>query len=225
MDGNGRWAKEHNLPRIKGHERGVESVEEAVKGCLEFGIKYLTLYAFSIENWKRPKTEIKVLMNYLSKYLDDKVDMIMKNQIRFKVIGRIQQLNQEIQDKIERNINITKDNNKLTFTLALSYSGRSEIIDAVKKICNDVKIDKVDLEEINEGIFSNYLGTCGMPDPDLLIRTSGEMRISNFLLWQISYTELYFTNKYWPDFNKDELREAIESYKKRERRFGKVNGK
>ena len=222
MDGNGRWAKEQHLPRIKGHEKGVEIVEKVIEGCIEIGVTYLTLYAFSTENWNRPKEEIKVLMNYLSKYLDDKRDMMMNNEICFNAIGRIYQLREDVQEKIHRNKELTRDNKKLFLTLALSYSGRTDIIDAIKQIVDETKKNIINVEDINEDLVKRYLSTSGMPDPDLLIRTSGEMRMSNFLLWQISYTELYFTPKYWPDFSKGDLLKAIDSYKQRERRFGKI---
>ena len=173
MDGNGRWAKEQHLPRIKGHEKGVEIVEKVIEGCIEIGVTYLTLYAFSTENWNRPKEEIKVLMNYLSKYLDDKRDMMMNNEICFNAIGRIYQLREDVQEKIHRNKELTRDNKKLFLTLALSYSGRTDIIDAIKQIVDETKKNIINVEDINEDLVKRYLSTSGMPDPDLLIRTSG----------------------------------------------------
>ncbi|MFH1385041.1 MAG: isoprenyl transferase [Candidatus Omnitrophota bacterium] len=222
MDGNGRWAHERKLPRYKGHEKGIEVVEHTIDGCLLLGIAYLTLYAFSIENWNRPKDEINVLMKYLSQYLDEKRDMLHKKKIRFNAIGRLELLSEAIQKKIQRNIEETKQYNDLVFTLALSYSGRSEIVDAVKKIGHAITENRISSDEIDEKLFAEHLSTKDIPDPDLLIRTSGEQRISNFLLWQLSYSELYFTDKCWPDFTHVDLVQAVEEYKKRNRRFGDV---
>ncbi len=223
MDGNGRWANERNLPRYEGHRNGVERVREAIKTCTEIGVKYLTLYAFSKENWSRPGEEVNFLMKLLASYLDNELKEIQKSNVRFRMIGRLSDLPVDIQKKIRRNIESTKDNTGLTLALALSYSGRAEIIDAIRSIAADLKSGKLQSDEINEKLISDFLYTKGLPDPDLLIRTSGELRLSNFMLWQVSYTELYITEKYWPDFRREDLLQAIETYKTRNRRFGKVN--
>lgn len=223
MDGNGRWANERNLPRYEGHRHGVERVRDMIKACTELGIKYLTLYAFSKENWSRPKDEVNFLMKLLGHYLDSELRELQKNNVRFRMMGRFQELPVEIQKRIRRNIDATKDNKGLTLSLALSYSGRTEILDAVRAISTQVKEGVITPEEINEKLISDSLYTKGIPDPDLLIRTSGELRVSNFMLWQISYTELYITEKFWPDFGKEDLLQAIEAYKMRERRFGNAS--
>ncbi len=223
MDGNGRWAKSRRLPRIEGHRAGVESIRDTLRACNELHIPYLTLYAFSNENWQRPKDEVSFLMKLLSDYLDMEFLELKKNNIRFQVIGRIDMLPSEIQQKIIRNINETKSNTALVLTLALSYSGRLEIVDAVKTIAGKVKDGILDIQKIDEKTLEQHLYTAGLPDPDFLIRTSGEMRISNFLLWQMSYTEIYVTDILWPDFRKKDFFEAIEQYQKRERRFGRTN--
>lgn len=223
MDGNGRWANDRNLPRYEGHRNGVERVREMVKACSELSIPYLSLYAFSTENWSRTKEEVNFLMKLLAVYLDNELKELQKNNVRFRVIGRLHELPVDVQKRIKRNIESTKENTGLTLSLALSYSGRAEIIDAVKQISLDVKSGKLSADEINEKMISDSLYTKGMPDPDLLIRTSGELRISNFMLWQVSYTEIYVVDKYWPDFRKEDLFEAIESYKNRDRRFGKAS--
>ncbi len=220
MDGNGRWANERNLPRYEGHRHGVERVREVAKAAGEIGIQYLTLYAFSKENWARPKEEVGFLMKLLSNYLDAEVREMQKMNIRFRVIGRMGELPVDVQKKIKRNMEQTANNKGLTLLLALSYSSRTEILDACRAIAANVKAGEISLEEINEKMISDSLYTHHVPDPDLLIRTSGELRISNFLLWQISYAELYITDKYWPDFHKDDLVQAVEAYKMRERRFG-----
>ena len=223
MDGNGRWANERHLPRHEGHRHGVERLREIIESSSEIGIKYLTLYAFSKENWSRPKDEVNFLMKLLSSYLDAELRELQKQNIRFRMIGRLSDLPFDVQKRIKRNIDATKDNTGLTLSLALSYSGRGEIIDAVKAIAEEVSSGKITPSEIDEKLFSNFLYTKGMPDPDLLIRTSGELRVSNFMLWQISYAEIYITEKYWPDFGKEDLLQAIETYKTRERRFGNAN--
>lgn len=220
MDGNGRWANERNLPRHEGHRHGVERVREITRACGDLGIKFLTLYAFSKENWARPKDEVSFLMKLLSNYLDAELREIQKMNVRLRMIGRMEELPVEIQSKLRRNIDHAKDNTGLTLSLALSYSARAEIVDAIKGIVNEIKAGRVSSDEITERLVSDHLYTKGIPDPDLLIRTSGELRISNFLLWQISYTELYVTDKFWPDFRKEDLIQAIEAYKRRERRFG-----
>jgi undecaprenyl diphosphate synthase len=220
MDGNGRWAKQHTIGRIKGHKKGAEAVRTTVRTCREIGIKYLTLFAFSIENWGRPEEEIKALMSLLEEYLTKETKKLQKNGIRLTTIGEINRLHPKLKRKLLQAKAQTAKNNEMILNFALSYGGQDEIIYAIKKIIQDSKKGKIDINEINKETFPRYLYTCGMPDPDLLIRTSGEYRISNFLLWQIAYTEFYFTNVLWPDFTKDDLFRAIASYQKRERRFG-----
>lgn len=222
MDGNGRWAKKRGLPRIRGHREGIARVREIVKACIEFGVKVLTLYAFSIENWKRPKIEVNTLMRFLEEFLERERDNLIKNEIRLKILGRHNELPKNISDKLKEVENITQDNKKLFLNLALNYGGRAEIVDATKKIIEDVLKNRQTVEDLDEEVFADYLYTAGIPDPDLLIRTSGEMRISNFLLWQVSYSEIYITQKYWPDFKKKDLEMAIAEYQKRERRFGGI---
>jgi len=223
MDGNGRWAKARRLPRIEGHRAGVDSIHDTLRACNELNIPYLTLYAFSNENWQRPKDEVNFLMALLSDYLDKELKELNRNNIRFQVIGRLDMLPSEIQKKIARNVVETKNNTALILTLALSYSGRLELVDAVKKIVRQVKDGKIDPLKIDEVTIEQNLYTYGLPDPDILIRTSGEMRISNFLLWQMSYTEIYVTDVLWPDFRKKHFLEAVEDYQKRDRRFGRTN--
>lgn len=225
MDGNGRWAVEKKLPRVQGHQAGVDSIRDIVRACGEIGIQYLTLYAFSTENWARPKEEVSFLMGLLSSYLDKEFEEIKKNNIRFMPIGRIGDLPAEIQNKINRNVEATRQNTGLRLMLALSYSSRLEIVDAVKKIAAKAKSGDLAVEDISSETISEHLYTAGVPDPDLLIRTSGEMRISNFLLWQLSYTEIYVTEKLWPDFRRPDLAEAIKAYQKRERRFGRTEAR
>ena len=220
MDGNGRWAKQHTVGRISGHRKGAQAVKITVSSCREIGIKYLTLFAFSVENWQRPGREVKALMLLLEKYLNKETKELHKQGIKLTTIGDIEHLNQSVQEKLALAKALTANNDKMTLNLALSYGGRDEIISAVKKVIHDNKNNLLKAEDINSATFSNYLQTSGIPDPDLLIRTSGEYRLSNFLLWQLAYTELYFTEVFWPDFNKRELLKAIASYQKRERRFG-----
>lgn len=222
MDGNGRWAKQRNLPRIKGYEKGVTSVREIIKACLDLKINILTLYAFSMENWQRPQKEVSYLMKLLYKYLKKNKAELCKNDIKLTAIGNLKFLPKLIYQELTKTINLTKNNKTGILNLALSYSGREEIINAVKKLCVDVSSGLIKTEEIDEMFFSKYLYTNGLPDPDLLIRTSGEMRISNFLLWQMAYTEIYITPIYWPDFRKKEFYKAIIEYQKRKRRFGKI---
>ena len=222
MDGNGRWARERGLARILGHQKGVDTIREIVRAAREFKIKYLTLYAFSKENWARPKSEVNFLMKLLSEYLDSELKEMETNRIRFNAIGGLKELPAEVQRKIERNMKQTANNQELLLTLALSYSSRVEITDAVKRLCERVKSGQLEIETITENHLAQELYTAGIPDPDLLIRTSGELRISNFLLWQISYTEIYVSDKYWPDFRKEDFLEAIRDYQKRERRFGRA---
>jgi undecaprenyl diphosphate synthase len=220
MDGNGRWAKQHAIGRIRGHKKGAQSVRTAVKTCREIGIKYLSLFAFSIENWERPVKEVEALMFLLEEYLTKEIKQLLKQGIRITTIGEIDRLNPSVKEKLMEAKEITVKNDKMILNIALSYGGKDEIIRAVKKIVQDNKNGKIDISDINKKTFDRYLYTFGMPDPDLLIRTSGEFRISNFMLWQTAYTELYFTNVLWPDFTKDDLFRAIASYQKRERRFG-----
>ena len=221
MDGNGRWARKRGLPRLAGHRAGVKRVEQIIQAAQEFGIKVLTFYAFSTENWKRPKREIDGLMRLLENYLDRETERVTREGIRIRAIGKIHALPATVQLKIRRAEEKTRDNKKIFVNLALNYGSRIEIIDACKKICEDVKRNALTIDEIKEETFSDYLYTAGLPDPDLLIRTSGEMRISNFLLWQISYAELHVTNKFWPDFGKKDLEKAILDYQDRERRYGR----
>ncbi len=223
MDGNGRWAKKKGAMRIFGHKNAIQAVRDATEGCGELGIEYLTLYAFSTENWNRPKDEVDGLMQLLVNTLKQEIDRLMKNQVRLKTIGNFSHLPSDCQNNLLWAIDQTKDNKGLTLIIALSYSGRWEILKAVNEIASDVKSGKLNENAINEQVFENYLETSGIPDPELLIRTSGEMRISNFLLWQIAYTELYMTPTLWPDFRKEHLYEAIWSYQQRERRFGKTS--
>jgi undecaprenyl diphosphate synthase len=220
MDGNGRWAKKKLLNRISGHMKGVDAVREVVTACRELGIKILTLYAFSIENWRRPKGEVKALMGLLNEYLLKEREEMIKNNIRLAAIGRLEDLPPTVQATLQETMKITKHCDGMTLNLALSYGGRSEILHAVQRVLSDFKKKTIKPEEIDPERFSQYLWTWGLPDPDLLIRTSGEFRISNFLLWQIAYTELYVTETLWPDFNRDELLKAIADYQSRERRFG-----
>ena len=223
MDGNGRWAKKKGAMRIFGHRNAVQAVRDVTECCGELGVKYLTLYAFSTENWNRPKEEVDGLMELLVNTLKQEIGTLKENQVKLAVIGDTSHLPSECQANLQWAINETKDNSGLTLILALSYSGRWEIIKAVKSIVEDAKAGKLDVNEINEQVFENYLQTSGIPDPELLIRTSGELRISNFLLWQIAYTELFITPTLWPDFRKEHLYEAIWSYQQRERRFGKTS--
>jgi undecaprenyl diphosphate synthase len=220
MDGNGRWAEKHTIGRIRGHRKGAQAVRTVVRTCREIGIKYLTLFAFSTENWERPEKEVRALMFLLEEYLTKELEELQKQEIRLITIGEIERLNQSVKEKLLQVKESTLKNDKMVLNLALSYGAKDEIIRAVKKIIEDNKTGKIDIDKLNKETFGNYLYTFGMPDPDLLIRTSGECRISNFLLWQLAYTELYFTKVLWPDFTKDDLFKAINSYQKRERRFG-----
>tara|TARA_B100000927_G_scaffold289946_1_gene287605 strand:- start:4010 stop:4735 length:726 start_codon:yes stop_codon:yes gene_type:complete len=218
MDGNGRWAKSKGKARIFGHRNGIKAVRETVEGAAEIGIQFLTLYAFSVENWKRPKKEVNALMSLLVTAINNEMQRLIKNNIKLTVIGETDNLPSKTQKELMDAINSTKNNTKMTLTLALSYSGKWDILNAVKKIIND----KIDTKSINEDIFQQYLTTKNVPYPELLIRTSGERRISNFLLWEIAYSELYFTDTLWPDFRKKHLTKAIIEYQNRERRFGKT---
>lgn len=220
MDGNGRWAKKRALNRIRGHEEGAESVREIVRVSREIGIPFLTLYAFSEENWKRPAYEIQALMNLLKRFLRSELKEMLTNGIRLQAIGRIHKLPEDVQEELRKTARETSRNRDMVLTLALSYGSRQEILDAIQGIAKGVKAGKISPEDINEELISSSLYTEGMPEPDLLIRTSAEYRVSNFLLWQIAYAEMYFTPTLWPEFRKQEYMEAIREYQRRERRFG-----
>jgi len=222
MDGNGRWAKNRKLPRVAGHRAGITSVREVVETAARLNLQVLTLYAFSVENWKRPRTEIDTLMDLLKEYLSQELESLDKNDIRFQVIGRFDELHPSVQGELQKGIDATRDNKGLVFNIALSYGGRTEIIDACRHLMEDASKGIVEGAEITEEIFERYLYTAGQPDPDLLIRTSGELRVSNFLLWQIAYSEIWVTETLWPDFRKREFLQAIVDYQKRERRYGRV---
>jgi len=220
MDGNGRWATARNLPRISGHREGIESVRDIVKASAELGIQYLTLYAFSTENWKRPEAEVHALMRLLEYYLRSELDELDRNNVRINAIGKIVALPKRVQHILLRAIERTATNTGLMLTLALSYSGRWDILHAVQMIALDVRRGKLSPEDISEELFRTYLSTSQIPEPDLLIRTSGELRVSNFLLWEIAYTEIYSTETLWPDFRRQDLYRALIEYARRERRFG-----
>lgn len=220
MDGNGRWASQRNLPRIAGHRAGAKSVQEVIKGAKESGVKVLTLYAFSTENWKRPKHEVQALFKLLENYIDAQADNLAKNNIKLSVIGRLEGLPDSVRNKLRVSMERTKDNTALTLNLAINYGARTEIIDAVRAIVSDCASKRIKPEEIDEKSFSGYLYTKNLPDPDLLIRTSGEMRLSNFLLWQLSYSELYISKKLWPDFKRSDFLKAVKEYQSRQRRYG-----
>jgi undecaprenyl diphosphate synthase len=220
MDGNGRWAKSRGLPRVEGHRNGVESVRSIVRVAGEVGVKYLTLYAFSVENWNRPKDEVDTLMRYLARFLKNEIGELNRNNVRLEAIGQIWRLPEAVQQQLEKTKAALSKNNGLTLILALSYGGRTELVEATRAISAKVKEGLVEPAEITERLFSEYLYTRHYPDPDLLIRTSGEMRVSNFLLWQISYAEFVVTQTLWPDFRKAQFFEALEEYARRHRRFG-----
>jgi undecaprenyl diphosphate synthase len=220
MDGNGRWAIERNLPRAAGHQQGIESVRDIVKASSQLGIGYLTVYAFSMENWKRPHMEISILMSLLKQYLINEIDELDANNVRLCAIGKLNALPKPVQKILSKAIERTSKNTGLTLTLALSYSGRWDIIRAVQMIALDARRGNLSPEDINEELFSKYLLTSHMPEPDLLIRTSGEMRLSNYLLWESAYSEIYITNLLWPDFRRTDLYDALENYMNRERRYG-----
>jgi len=222
MDGNGRWAKKRGLPRIAGHKAGVKTVKRIVKAAGELNIKFLTLFTFSTENWRRPKKEVSAIMGLLYKTTKKEIDELYQNNVRLITTGRIDGFSPRRKEILEKAMEKTKNNTGLTLNLALNYSGRVEILDAVRKIIKDLKKGKIDEEKIDSKLFSSYLYTKDLPDPDLLIRTSGELRLSNFLLWQTSYTELYITDVLWPDFSVSDFHQAILDYQKRERRFGGV---
>ncbi len=222
MDGNGRWAKQRGMPRVEGHRNGVESVRNIVRACGEVGVKYLTLYAFSVENWNRPKDEVDTLMKYLTRFLKNEIGELNRSNVRLEAIGQIWRLPEAVQQQLEKTKAALAKNNGLTLVLALSYGGRTELVEATRSIAAKVKSGQLDPAEINERVIAEHLYTRHSPDPDLLIRTSGEMRVSNFLLWQISYAELVVTQTLWPDFRKAQFFAALEEYARRHRRFGAV---
>lgn len=223
MDGNGRWAKKQGAARIFGHRNAIKAVRDATEGCAELGISCLTLYAFSTENWSRPKQEVNGLMTLLVSTINDEVPTLMKNNVSLHTIGDISQLPEKAQLKLQEAIRQTSENKGLKLILALNYSGKWDLTNAMKNIAAQVENEEISANEVNQELIEKYLSTYGFPDPELLIRTSGEMRISNFLLWQMAYTEMFFTPVLWPDFRKEHLHEAIVSYQKRERRFGKIS--
>ncbi|MBI9073132.1 MAG: isoprenyl transferase [Melioribacteraceae bacterium] len=223
MDGNGRWAKKRGLPRVAGHKQGVETVREIVETCTQLGVKFLTIYTFSTENWKRPKKEVSTLMRLIVKSLKSETNQLHKNNIRLNSIGDHSSLPELVQEELREAEQKTKNNSAMTLNLALSYSGRWELLEAVRSISHEIKNNKLTEEDINEELLSNHLTTKGIPDPDLMIRSGGEYRISNFLLWQIAYSEIFVTKTLWPDFSAEDLFEAIIDYQRRERRFGLVS--
>ena len=224
MDGNGRWAAQHGKERIFGHRQGVESVRSVIEAAAELGIKYLTLYAFSTENWGRPDDEVTALMGIMVQSLNDETATLLKNDIRMSAIGDFTRLSDDVLERLSETIRLTSSSKGLNLVVALSYSSRWEITEAAKKMAADINKGSLKIESVGETDFEKYLNTYGIPDPDLMIRTGGELRISNFLLWQIAYTELYFTEKLWPDFRKEDFYDAIIDFQKRERRFGKTSG-
>jgi undecaprenyl diphosphate synthase len=223
MDGNGRWAKERNKSRVFGHRQGVTSVRDIVECCGQIGVKNLTLYTFSTENWRRPKSEVSILMKLLIKALKDETDRLNENDVKLFAIGNLETLPDRVLAELKDAMERTKNNKLMTLTLAISYSGRWDILNAIKNISLDVKNSKINSERIDEKLFSEYLTTNTLPDPDLLIRTGGEYRISNFLLWELAYTEIYIDKIFWPEFRREHLYEAIREYQRRERRFGMVS--
>ena len=222
MDGNGRWAQLRQKRRVEGHRAGIDAVRDTVETAARLGIEVLTLYAFSIENWKRPESEIATLMGLLKHYLRSELDTLLRNNIRFRVVGRGHELDPDVRGELERAVLRTATNSGLQFNIALNYGGRAEIIDAVKRLCAEVRDNRLEPEAIDESALARHLYTAGQPDPDLLIRTSGELRISNFLLWQIAYSEIWVTDVLWPDFRRKHLLQAILDFQKRERRYGGI---
>jgi undecaprenyl diphosphate synthase len=222
MDGNGRWAKKRLLNRINGHEKGSDTVRTVVRTCRQIGISYLTLYAFSTENWQRPKTEVEALMALLKNFLHSEQKEMVENDIRLRVIGQVDRLPEKVREALHQTMSATKDNTAMTLILALSYGGRAEIIRMVQEVAKLIKQGEIDPNAVTAELIADHLYTRNIPDPDLLIRTSGEMRISNFLLWQIAYTEIFVTPTLWPDFSRDELLEILKDYQSRDRRYGKV---
>ncbi len=223
MDGNGRWAKQRGQDRVFGHQQGVTAVREVIECAAELQLRYLTLYTFSTENWGRPDDEISALMDIMVQSLNSETDTLLRNNIRLKAIGDVNRLSDDVRKRLIKTIDVTADCKGLTLVIALSYSSRWEIVNAAKKLAHEAQKGNIDPDKIDERIFEKYLTTKDIPDPELMIRTSGELRISNFLLWQLAYTELYFTDLLWPDFGKEELYKAIIDYQKRERRFGKTS--
>lgn len=223
MDGNGRWARQRNRPRVVGHREGVNSVRDVTEACAQLGIEYLTLYTFSTENWNRPSTEVNALMKLLIHTIERERQTLLENDVRLRTIGDIAQLPAACQRELHTTQECTRDNRRLTLTLALSYSGQWDILQAVRQIARDVKAGRVEPEAIDGAVFARHLATADLPDPDLLIRTGGEYRLSNFLLWQAAYTELYITDRYWPDFRREQLYAAIRDFQDRDRRFGRVH--
>jgi undecaprenyl diphosphate synthase len=223
MDGNGRWAKTQNQPRIFGHQHGVNAVRESTEACAELGIKFLTLYAFSTENWNRPITEVDALMSLLIETIHQEIPTLNKNKVRLKAIGDLSKLPEGTKKALKEAIALTDQNDRMDLVLALNYSGRWDIAQAAKRVAEDVKKGMLDPEQLDEHKFASYLNTNGIPDPELLIRTSGESRVSNFLLWEIAYAELLFLPVFWPEFNKEHIYEAIINFQNRERRFGKIS--
>jgi len=219
MDGNGRWAAQRHLPRVEGHRAGIDAVRDTVETAARLGIRVLTLYAFSVENWKRPRAEVSTLMLLLKRYLRSELNALLRNEIRFNVIGRAHALGSDVQDELNLAVDRTRDNRGMLFNLALNYGGRAEIVDAARRAI----AAGVTPEQLDEERFASFLYTAGQPDPDLLIRTSGEMRVSNYLLWQIAYAEIYVTETLWPDFRRHHLLEAVLAYQKRERRYGGIS--
>lgn len=220
MDGNGRWARERGLPRLAGHRAGVENLRRTIEAAVEFGIEYLTIYAFSTENWERPPAEVRGLMNILEEVIDRELQELHKNGVQLRHIGKLDGLRQELQDKVREAIELTKDNRRLVLNVAFNYGGRDEIVHAIQEMIRD----GVDPDDVDEDMVSRYLYTAGSPDPDLVVRTSGELRVSNFLIWQGAYAEWVVTPTYWPDFSREELHKALTEFARRERRFGRVPG-
>ncbi len=222
MDGNGRWAKKRGLPRVAGHRAGADSVRKIVESCDILGVSYLTLYAFSSENWNRPQKEVSALMDLLEKFLKDKLPEMMEDNVRLRAIGRLEMLPEHVKAELDKAISTTAANTGVTMNLALSYGGREEIVDAAKQLVRKAEAGEVTADDVDNELFSAQMYTADMPDPDLLIRTSGEVRLSNFLLWQLSYAEIVITDQLWPDFRHDALVDALGEYTKRDRRFGKL---
>lgn len=220
MDGNRRWARQHGLPAAVGHSEGVKAIERTIKAASALGVKFLTLYAFSTENWKRSQKEVGALLKLLEYYLDSQSAKLVKNGIRLTTIGEIDEFPKRLRERINKVSELTKNNSRLVLNLALNYGGRHEITEAARRMAKEAKESKIKIEDISEKSFSRYLYTAGMPDPDLLIRTSGELRLSNFLLWQVSYSEIYITKKLWPDFCRTDLKKAVDAYRNRKRRLG-----
>ncbi|RMF42568.1 MAG: isoprenyl transferase [Anaerolineae bacterium] len=219
MDGNGRWARARGLPRLAGHRAGTENLRRIIEACVEFGVKYLTIYAFSTENWERPPSEVRGLMRILEDVIDRELQELHSQGVQLRHIGRLERIKPALQEKVRRAIELTRNNDRLILCVAFNYGGRDEIVHAIQRII----ADGVKPEEVTQDLVTNYLYTAGIPDPDLIIRTSGELRVSNFLIWQGAYSEWYITPTYWPDFDKEEFRKALEEYKKRDRRFGRIH--